>query len=152
MLTVSIHSLIGAMSNVKYYVNKGYSFVRISNSSISVRVNVDEGILDIGSKYLSVLIHLDGQDRLFDFINITSDPNFMDIVAQRLRGYECYERWLSLRESGQGRFAVSNVIIEPHRVRFGTSVAYGEFIPVLLYLMKLQHVQCTEANIDEDTL
>jgi hypothetical protein len=140
------------MSNVKYYVNKGYSFVRISNSSISVRVNVDESMVDIHSKYLSVVIYLDSQDRLFDFITITSDPDFVNIVAQRLRGYECYERWLSLRESGQGQFAVSNVIIEPHRVRFGVNVAYGEFIPVLLYLMKLQHVQCTEVNIDEDAL
>jgi len=152
MLTVSIHNLIGVMSNVKYYVNKGYSFVRVSNSSISVRVDVDENMLDIHSKYLSVLIHLDGQDRLFDFITIAGDPDFVNIVAQRLRGYECYERWLSLRESGQGRFTVSDVVIEPHRVRYGTSVAYGEFIPALLYLMKLQHVQCTEANIDEDTL
>ena len=152
MLTVSIHSLIGAMSNVKYYVNKGYSFVRASNSSISVRVNVDESMLDIHSKYLSVVIYLDSQDRLLDFITIASDPDFVNIVAQRLRGYECYERWLSLRESGQGQFAVSNVIIEPHKVRFGVNAAYGEFIPALLYLMKLQHVQCTEANIDEDTL
>jgi len=139
------------MSNAKYYVDKGYSFVRVSNSSISVRVNVDEGMLFINGKYIDIAVYLDDRDRLFDFINIVSDPDFMNIVAQRLRGYECYERWLSLRESG-GRFEVSDVVIEPHKVRFGVNAAYGEFIPVLLYLMKLQHVQCTEANIDEDTL
>jgi hypothetical protein len=139
------------MSSAKYYVDKGYSFVRVSSSSISVRVDVDEGTLYINGKYIDIAIYLDNQDHLIDFINITSDPNFMDIVAQRLRGYECYERWLSLRESG-GRFAISDVVIEPHKVRFGLNKAYGEFIPVLLYLMKLQRVQCTEANMDEDTL